>query len=111
LFGAPNIGQYSVRLRDRCGLFERVDNRLDRNARDHEIGVFGPFENIIGRHVDSPASKGRLQSRHRSPDTDYLLRQTSSMECQPNGSSQQSNAYDANPLPNHENSMTLESDG
>lgn len=101
LFGAPDIGQDRIRLGDRGGDGEGVDNRLDWSASDDEIGVASSCEDIVGGDVDGSPLESCIQTRNRTTDPDDLLREPLSLERQADGSTQQADSDDTNSLPNH----------
>jgi hypothetical protein len=102
LLGAPNIGQHRLRPGDLGRNVQRFDNRLDRDAGDHQIGVLGSHQNIVRRFIDRSATDRYFQAARRASYPDDLLGQAFAMECQPDRTTQEPYSNDANTLKNHE---------
>jgi hypothetical protein len=102
LLGAPNIRQHRLRLGDLGRDVQRFDNRLDRDAGNHQIGILGPHQNIVRCLIDCSATDRNVQAARRASYPDDLLGQAFAMECQPDRTTQEPYSNDANTLKNHE---------
>jgi hypothetical protein len=102
LLSATNIGQHRLRLGDLGRNVQRFDDRLDRDAGDHQIGILGPHQNIVRRFIDRSATHRNFQPARRASYPDDLLGQAFAMEGQPDRTTQESYSNDANTLKNHE---------
>jgi hypothetical protein len=40
---------------------KRFDDGPDRNASDHQVRIFRPDQNIIGRFIDGPTSQSSIE--------------------------------------------------
>jgi hypothetical protein len=76
-------------------LLQGIDNGLDRNASDHQIGILGPYENIIRSFVDCTTTDRRFKLASGSANADDMFGQPLAMQSQSDRSSQESHSDDA----------------